>query len=117
MAFKIKFEKIQGSWFVMLPQYIEEGGDFADCLMVHNTPELLDILSNNGNIVEVLIDNKPIIDHDIYFLIIKEENDWGYYEPHIDNKLNFNKEIGLCPVNLFVWHGQHPDLIYIKKIK
>jgi hypothetical protein len=115
MSFKIRFEKIQDSWFAILPQYIEDGGDFADCLMVHNTPDLLDILSENGDVVEVLIDNTPITDCDISFLLRSEENEWGYYEPQPNNKLGFDKEIGLCPVNLFVWHGNHPEAIYIKK--
>ena len=105
--------KTRGSQYYL--NILKKGGDFADCLMVHNTPELLDILSDNGDVVEVFIDNKPIIDCDVSFLLHTEENDWGYYDPHSNNKLEFDKEIGLCPVNLFVWHGKHPELIYIKK--
>jgi hypothetical protein len=115
MAFKIKFEKIQGLWYAILPEYLEAGGDFGDCLMVHNTPEMLDILSEGGDVVEVLIDNKPIVDCDIKFLLSKIDSDWGFYNPHSENKIKFDKEIGLCPVNLFVWGGTHPDFIYIKK--
>jgi hypothetical protein len=111
----IKFQKIQGLWYAILPEYIEAGGDFNDCLMVENTPEMLDLLSNNTEEIEVIIDNKLIINADLVLELENQEFGWAYYTP-MENDFGFYPEhVGLCPVNLFVWGGSHPETIWIKR--
>ena len=114
---KVKFEKTQGQWYAVLPEYIEAGGDYADCLMVDGAPFMLDRLSNNGTEITVMVMQDTYIeDSDAVLTKYAESNNWGSYtcEYKGDPKTH---HVGLCPVNQFVWDGIHPDIIYIKILK
>jgi len=109
---KIKFEKTQGLWYAILPEYLEAGGDFNDCLMVENAPEMLDILSGFTNDVSLILSDKELSDSLLLLEKDREQQDWAYYNVQ-QNKYNFNLQVGLCPVNKFVWKGIHPKQIWI----
>ena len=110
----IKFEKIQDLWYAILPEYIEAGGDFNDCLMVDGAPEMLDRLSNNGDEITLVLSNKEM-DYDCRLSKYDEESGWGFYLCFFGAVKDKNRfHVGLCPVNLFVWGGRHPEIIYVK---
>jgi hypothetical protein len=109
----VKFEKLQGLWYAILPEYIEQGGEFSDCLMVENAPEMLDILSAGTDVIQVLVSDKLITNADIVLEKDRDEDEWGYYDP-MENDHGFYAQVGLCPVNKWVWNGIHPDIIYMK---
>jgi len=110
---KIKFEKIQDLWFAIVPEYIEAGGDFNDCLMVDGAPEMLDMLSNNGEQITLIMTKEK---NDLATASLKkytEISDWGFYHFNFNSDYK-NVHVGLCPVNKFAWNGIHPDLIYLQ---
>lgn len=109
----IKFEKIQGLWYAILPEYIEQGGDFNDCLMVDGAPEMLDKLSNNGDEVTLILSETPM-DSDCRLSKYDEESGWGFYLCYFGAVKTGGFHVGLCPVNMFAWKGIHPEMIYVK---
>jgi len=108
----IEFKKMQDLWFAILPEYIEQGGDFNDCLMVDGAPEMLDRLSNSTDEITLLLSTEEI-PSDCVLSKYDEEMDWGYYLCKFPNDKK-GKHVALCPVNSFVWVGKHPNKIYIR---
>lgn len=103
-----KFYRDDEGWFVDLPEY---PGVKADLEMVFGADTLLDIMSNNGNLVNVEISETPV-DTAHY---LKHNADGGdgsgafYY---------FNEDlpiVWLCDVMLFVF-GYFPKDIYFKVV-
>jgi len=133
MTGRVKFIKVQGAWYADLPQYIEDGGNFADCLMVAGAPELIEKLGGTDSLT-VTISDKWI--EGSHAILIKDyatytEDDpadlsgpgWSYYVALIlprriskDPSSPFTEtfSVGLCPVNAWVFGGQHPNTIFIK---
>jgi hypothetical protein len=110
----IEFQKIQGLWYAILPEYIDQGGDFNDCLMVDGAPEMLDKLSNNGESVLLILSETETSDYDCRLSKYDEEDDWGYYLCYFGVVILGGFHVGLCPVNMFAWKGKHPQIIYVK---
>ena len=114
------FSKEGSLWYVDLPGY---PGSKADLLMVANADVLLERLSRGAPSVSVRV----AIEHDAIFskqadlVLAKTEvspTDWGVYKVfnQVEGKFaNLPKEIGLCPVNKFVWGGVHPDVIFMER--
>ena len=55
-----KFYKEDTKWYVDLPKFIEEGGDKADLEMIAGADDMLDMLSSNGDRIELSISLEPI---------------------------------------------------------
>jgi hypothetical protein len=127
---KVRFIKVQGSWYADLPEYIAQGGSFASCLMVAGAPELIEILigiTKNKNKDELTVEistewfpgfeavlNKEVEGDDV---MEEEEGSWAVYlttiynrpltqainKPGSTNVTGINMKVGLCPVNAWVF--------------
>ena len=58
------FNKEEGSWFIDLPEYIEQGGSKADLIMVEGADTMLDIIANGNDTITVSIDEEPFSEAD-----------------------------------------------------
>ena len=122
-----RFYKENGLWYIDLPEFLEAKlGNKNNLLMVDGADTLLDVLSNNGDEVEVEFG---------------DERFHGYTHELNKLKLGMNKalldEIGhapvnygayysvteiadhvlwLCPVTEYVFNGDYPDNIYLRVI-
>lgn len=106
---KISFYKTQGSWFADLPDYIEQGGTEADCLMVAGADTWLDKLSGGKDTISLLISDKgPLREK----MERHEEDEFGAtYVAHTYEDEDINHQLWLCPVTLFVFN-KYPKTIY-----
>ena len=133
---KVTFIKLDGSWYADLPQYIEQGGTLGECLMVAGAPQLIESLGGVDRLtVEISTDWIPIYDaflSKIYSTKTDEEGEenltgpgWSYYatmvtmlshqaNADIQSQPYKTLNVGLCPVNAWVFGGTHPDMIFIK---
>lgn len=118
----IKFIKVNNRWYADLPDYLEGGGDFADCEMVLGADRLLDFLSCCGKemTIEVCDDDSTGI-YDVYLRSLGADDvvtgmDYQYdvdlikkdkFTPHMTGIL------WLCDVTKFVFDGAFPDNIYM----
>ena len=128
----VKFIKVQNSWYADLPQYIEDGGSFADCLMVAGAPDLIEKLGGVDNLTVTVSDNwiegyHAVLTKDYSTYTDDDSGEegfgWSYYVALIlprritkDPTSPFTEtlSVGLCPVNAYVFGGYHPDTIFIK---
>jgi hypothetical protein len=130
MKEKVTFIKIQDSWYANIPEYLEQGGLFSDCLMVAGAPELIEKLGGEITLT-VTVSDKWIDGYHAalmkdYVTNTSEESEssnWSYYVALIfprritkDPTSPFTEtlNVGLCPVNAWVFGGSHPDTIFIK---
>jgi len=115
-------------WYVILPDYIEQGGKKEDLLMVAGADCLLDILSDNGERVTLIASNTPFENcqqiakltiEELAILKDKEKEiyDSGayYYMDTVDGVL-IDDHLWLCDVLAFVFKDEFPEIIYYKMI-
>ena len=128
-----KFYKEDGRWYIALPEFLEAGlGNKNNLLMVDGADTLLDILAGNkpheskdGTEVDVTFGNEPF---DGYTHILNKKA-MGKNQPlldllghaaveygaYYDVKELDNHQVWLCPVTEYVFNGEYPDTIYLKK--
>lgn len=132
MKGQVNFIKVQGSWYADLPEYIEQGGTFGECLMVAGAPQLIEMLGGTDKLaVEISTEWMPNCDAILSKTYSTQEDDegealssgpgWSYYATMILSKSTDEPHrtlnVGLCPVNAWVFGGTHPNTIFIKLIK
>ncbi|MDI9357418.1 MAG: hypothetical protein QM528_00550 [Phycisphaerales bacterium] len=120
------FIKESHTWYIDLPDFIEQGlGSKANLMMVQGADTLLDRLSNNGNKItltfsthefpsyEYVIHKKMMgIDKEYLDRIGHAPVEYGAYY-----KLDeWNHTLWLCPVTEYVFGGNYPEAIYIKVV-
>lgn len=109
---KYKFYKEGNNWYVDLPTW---KGAKSDLLMIGGADTMLDILSNNGTEVNVIISEKKFDgSEELHFVKLAEDiGEGAYYNMpfHKGNALNLS--VFLCDVTLFVF-GKFPETIFIK---
>lgn len=108
-----RFYKDEEGWFIDLPEWT---GSKSDLAMVLGADTMLDIISENGNEVHITIELIEFEDSELLKLTrLDDEIGGGYY--HLDKiaGLNVDFEIWLCSVTRFVFNGEMPDEIYIRK--
>ena len=103
---KFKFEKEDGKWFIVLPEW---GGDKADLQMVCGADTLLDIFSSGYDTVKLFIDTVSFDDSKCLSLI-ETDSDSGTYS-YKDGDIDMT--VWLCPVTKFVF-GEIPKTIYFR---
>ena len=105
-----KFTKEMGRWYIDLPEYLKQGGQKVDLLMVCGADTMLEKLSNGRN--EVILEyNDKEFDSDIALKMYKHDSTGGYYKT---NRPDIVDNLWLCNVTKFIFNGQHPWNIYIK---
>lgn len=125
---ELSFIKQDGLWFADLPDYLEAGGSFGECLMVSGADSLIDFLACGKDYITLIVSLSPIRDNnelDYDVLLIKKANDVEQHSdvggasyqaiipPWIDSAIQFT-QCWLCSVSTFVFNGKHPDIIFIK---
>lgn len=127
----VNFISIKGLWYADLPEYLEQGGDFADCQMVSGADFVLELLS--GGDTEITLDfSEEEIPHSDVLLVhahnptLESGRDYHYHimnrPPHssdIKNRYvpNISGFLWLCDVTKFVFKGRFPDTIYLKIVQ
>jgi hypothetical protein len=128
-----KFYREDGRWYIALPEFLEAGlGNKNNLLMVDGADTLLDILAGNkpheskdGTEVDVTFGNEPF---DGYTHTLNKKT-MGKNQPlldllghaaveygaYYDVKELDNHQVWLCPVTEYVFNGEYPDTIYLKK--
>jgi hypothetical protein len=131
----VSFIKQEGLWYADLPEYIEQGGSFASCLMVAGAPELIEMMAGKDAKratfevnVEWFAGFEAILNKEVEGEIDEEEGSWATYLTTVYKRDSHNTQVmprvvestsfyvSLCPVNKWVFGGQHPDSIYLKLI-
>jgi hypothetical protein len=125
----ISFLKVGESWYADLPQYIEQGGTFASCLMVAGAPELIEIMAGNDAKrasfevnTEWFSGFEAVLNKEGEADVPDEEGSWAKYLTTVydrtksvhDTLHSVSLYVGLCPVNKWVFGGHHPNSIYLK---
>lgn len=108
----LKFNKEKdGHWYIDLPNW-----PFAhhNLMMVAGADDLCEHLSDNGKnvAIKVITNSKPEIKEN-WGKLSKIESSLFGATYKVENIKNFNKNIWLCPVTLFVFK-KYPKNIYIK---
>jgi len=110
MIYNYDFYKENGSWYIDFPEYIANGGNKSDLLMVMGADKMLDLVSENTNQVNLDFSSEPIDGADI--TLKKFIGDpWGATYTTNSKKIKF---VWLCNVTKVVM-GNHPEKIYVKK--
>ncbi len=107
----ITFYKVQDCWYADLPDYIENGGDMEDLLMVSGADKWLDILCNNGLNVTLEISSTEMLQEKL--LLIEEPKnlyDGAFYIANSYKDEDINHILWLCPVTLFVFK-EYPKVL------
>lgn len=132
----VSFIKVDGSWYADLPQYIEQGGTFGECLMVANAPQLIETLGGVDRLtVQISTEWMPACDavlSKVYSTQTDDEGEsltsgpgWSYYgtmilsqqaNAGVGSQPYKTLNVGLCPVNAWVFGGTHPNTIFIKLV-
>lgn len=112
MIYNYDFYKEDGRWYIDFPQYIANGGNKSDLLMVAGADKMLDVISDNTERVNLEFSDQPLGGSDI---ILKKliGDPWGATYRTNSKKV---KLVWLCNVTKVVM-GKHPELIYVKKCK
>lgn len=123
----VKFIKKDKAWYADLPDYLEAGGSFQECVMVAGSDDIIDVLASGSEEVTLTASLKPIrengvLAHEIILVKIaddiEEYEDAGgaSYEAIIINPFGpcLRVQCWLCSVSTFVFNGKHPDVIFIK---
>ena len=107
----IKFVKIQNEWFADLPEYLEHGGNFADCQMVAGADDWLEMLAQGEEEVFLTLSVAPLEER---LDIVEQPNDpsmGATYTIKSYKGVKYNHQLWLCPVTLWVF-GHYPETIY-----
>jgi hypothetical protein len=123
MKHKVVFVKLQDLWYADIPEYIENGGEFSDCLMVDGAPELIEELGGVEKLT-VIASTEELDNSDAILRKTKipgEDSGWAKYFcsiffPKETKQYTQSWLVGLCPVNSWVFGGEHPDYIFIKVV-
>jgi hypothetical protein len=120
-------------WYADLPEYLSLGGCKEDCLMVSGAPELIELFAHGKSSVTVQVSPfwmpgfQAVLSRRIYHSTM-DSNGWGWYFATVyDYEVAHDGDdaraigavslkVGLCPVNAWVFDGQHPDTIYVKAV-
>ena len=128
---RLSFYKENGLWYADLPQFLELGlGTKSNLLMVDGSDTFLDLLSENGAYVTVVLSTKTFAVHDIKLEKLKiglnqdlldkighAPVDYGaYYNVSKYESKAYQHTLWLCPVTEYVFDGYYPEKIYIKKL-
>jgi hypothetical protein len=128
---RLSFYKENGLWYADLPQFLELGlGKKSNLLMVDGSDTFLDLLSENGTYVTVVLSTNPFPEHSIKLEKLKiglnqdlldkighAPVDYGaYYNVAKYEKKPFQHTLWLCPVTEYVFEGYYPEKIYLKKL-
>ena len=110
----IRFYKKETRWYAHLPEYIEQGGEEADCEMVAGADDWLDYLSKNGDEITLELSDKTQLGEKI---VLYEQDEFGAtYIAHTYKEEDINQIMWLCPVTVFVF-GDYPNNIYYSVLK
>lgn len=107
---KHKFTKEFGRWYIDYPEYIKNGGQKVDLLMVCGADTMLEKFSNGKNEVTLEYNDKPF-EADIELKMYKHDSSGGYYKT---NRPDIVDNLWLCNVTKSIFNGKHPWTIYIK---
>lgn len=128
----LSFIKQDGLWYADIPEYLEHGGYFSDCLMVAGAPEFIESMAGDkatSAVFEVSTEWFPgfeaILNKVVEGTVLEEEGSWGTYlatkydiaSRKGDTLPSITRYVGLCPVNQFVFDGRHPNTIYLRFIE
>ena len=113
-----KFIKTGKEWYIDLPEFIEQGGNFGDLQMIDGADTMLDIMAGAENSVVLYVARESFSGADV--LILTEKCDpyigGGNYILKKFGGKQINKTIWLCQVTEFVF-GDIPEQIFIKRQK
>ena len=112
--YKLQFNcEEDNKWYVDFPNW---PFDHHNLLMVAGADKLCEFLSNNGKFtyVEVIPSSKEKNYCGYIKLIRKEHSITGGSIYKVIGLKEFNRDIWLCPVTLFVL-GKYPKYLYVKK--
>lgn len=107
------YKTTTGEWFLDSPEYVKEGGNWAELQMVAGADEFLDSLGEGKDFVSVKVLSNPEGIQLTQKLVRMDyiPNQVGkHYQDFMTNKLMW-----LCPVTLFVF-GEYPAEIYYQKL-
>lgn len=96
-----------GCWYADIPEHTKEENE-----MVMGSDNLLEILSNGENEITIEVSNKPEENYLIRFKRINHNSSGADYV-NIDMEY---ETIWICNVTHTIF-GEHPELLYITKIK
>lgn len=113
--YKVSFSKIGRKWYCNVPGFPKEL--FEHTLMVGGASKFLDYYSRDENEIIVVIKVAKEWEDAFYCGVRLQKvsstlTGGAFYK---DPSCNFNEEIWLCPVTLFLL-GKYPELIFIYKI-
>ncbi|XZF14674.1 DUF6717 family protein [Chitinophagaceae bacterium MMS25-I14] len=113
-----RFIKTGGQWFIDLPEYIEQGGHYADLQMVEGADTMLDMMADGEASVTLQIAEEPFEGPDM--LLLTEKCDPGigggyYLMPQYEGR-QIDQMMWLCQVTEFVF-GYLPERIFVKNIQ
>ena len=111
MIYNYDFYKEDGRWYIDFPQYIANGGQKADLLMVAGADKMLDVLSDNTERVTLDFSAQQMESDIVLKKFIGDP--WGATYTTNSKKV---KLVWLCNVTKVVM-GKHPEVIYVKKYK
>lgn len=94
-------------WFIDLPEYIEQGGDYEDLEMVQGADKLLDIISNGSNAAQVKVSLTPKFKRGVCLVRVHQDEAGATYI----NLFNPFKPVWLCSVTRFVFNQNYPRII------
>ncbi len=100
-----------GQWYIDLP--LDGQFEKDDLEMVCGADIMLDILSNYGQEINLLVDTQPFDGADVLELVGLPESGADYYIPTIESK-TMGMKIWLCAVTYQIF-GEYPLEIYIKR--
>lgn len=118
------FYKEEGSWYIDLPHFIEEGLiTQGDCLMVMGADTMLDILSSGSSGVVLALEKTYREGYSKLLFLgqgVNREALKEYGHPEVFGGAYYlvedhDMEIWICPTTLLVF-GEYPETIYYQVI-
>lgn len=111
-----RFIKTGEEWFIDLPEYIEQGGNYGDLQMVDGADTMLEVMAGEGDAVTLTIATEPFAGADE--LVLTEKCDpyigGGYYLMKTYQGKEINQRMWLCQVTEFVF-GNLPERIFVRQ--
>ena len=111
-----KFIRTGEQWFIDLPEYIKQGGNYGDLQMVDGADPMLEIMAGEGNAVTLTIGTEHFAGADE--LVLTEKCDpfigGGYYLMKTHRGKEINHSMWLCQVTEFVF-GNLPERIFVRQ--
>ena len=112
MKYKFYKKKVN-RWYISLPEY--EGLE-EELEMVSGADTMLNIIAEGKNIVELHLSLKEGVGStEVKFVKSNSPDEGGYYFLKTYQNIDYNLDIWLCPVTLFVF-GNYPKKIFIRKV-